>query len=939
MTHVEADLRREARSARGGLRLLAALLVAVAPMCAQTQDPPTRPDGESRRPQNGEAATLDRLRADLAQPGAEGARQRLAAIEHLLSLSDDRPHQMLAERIATTEDPDGVRAPVLEALVRRLRNPVDPVFGETAPREPKLRIVRAYAEALATFWFDDSTIEGVPPGPLGALAREAIVLMPARALIEAQRQILSSPDATIALRIATLRAAGDTQDLQFGGMLADFLADKDPAIRRAASTALRYLTFHDATFENREQYEAWGALNERRTYVELAEDAARRAARREREHVEQIAALQRSASADLVRALTEKRKAIDWAEVGKLTLTEDPESLSGCLAQLRRTLAEGVANDEGQGRAAFARDLVQRYRMDAPQDRAMRPMLLEVAASVVRAADAEAYAEVGAELLAQLASPDPALQSAALRSMRRFQSPESRAAIVAVATAAMARGGDDPVFAQALGALSATGEGQWRSPAEGGIGRAEWHALIKTVCVGDFPRERRNEAVAMALLVDRDGKRAPESFELLLGIAKDPAREPDFRNACLIHLQSWREDAVRAGALVEALTALLGDSERDVRLFAAESLTRLPEGAEEQKAAWIRGIVDRLRDLLQVETNSAVVRAMLACLVACTREPGKPEAAIGALNVAIEEVGKSASEDAQSRVSALLQTLTEIAADPRAGQGQWVGACDMLVRHQRRRMLRHVLVSHNAISLAKDLRSSDQILVGRARSAVRFVLLAAISKPEDETWESSDELRREAADVRAVFESAPQGMKLPDSMDAPAFRLLRLQVLLATGGHKEVVALSRVWLEERDPKDWEPLSPFQQETVRYLCAEAQARDGKLADAVQTLARLPQGQVPDPRLVGVAERLGRAFLATDAGRAVEWLTVSVRGTKDEDPAMRDRLVALWEARLAHAPQERASVLAEVDRKIAMFEAADCPENLKQAVARLRAQKGN
>ena len=939
MTHVEADLRRKARPAGGSLRLFAALLAGIAPICAQTQDPPSRPDGESRRQQNGEAAMLDRLRAELAQPGAEGARQRLGAIEHLLSLPDDRAHQMLAERVATTEDPDGVRAPALEALVRRLRNPVDPVFGETAPREPKLRIVRAYAEALATFWFDDSTIEGVPPGPLGALAREAIVLMPSRALIEAQRQILASPDATIAVRIATLRAAGDTQDLQFGGMLADFLADKDPAIRRAASTALRYLTFHDATFENREQYEAWAAQNERRTYVELAEDAARRAARREREHVEQVAALRRSASADLVRALTEKRKAIDWVEVGKLTLTEDPESLAACLAQLRRTLAEGVASDEGQGRAAFARDLVQRYRMDAPQDRSMRPMLLEVAASVVRAADAEAYAEVGAELLAQLASSDPALQSAALRSMRRFQSPESRAAIVSVATAAMARGGDDLVFAQALGALSATGEGQWRSPAEGGIGRAEWHALIKTVCLGDFPRERRNEAVAMALLVDRDGKRASESFDLLLGIAKDPTREPDFRNACLIHLQSWRDDPARASALVGALTTLLGDAERDVRLFAAESLSRLPEGAEEQKSAWIAGIVETLRDRLQTESNAAVVRAMLACLVACTREPGKPEAAIGALNVAIEEVSKAASEDSQSRVAALLQTLTEIAADPRAAQGQWVGACEMLVRHQRRRMLRHVLVSHNAVGLAKDTRSSDPILSGRARSAMRYLLLAGINKPESESWDASEELRREALDVRIAFDAIPAGTKLPESVDSPAFRLLRLQVLLVTAGYKEILALARVWLEERDPKDWEPLSPFQQESVRYLCADAQTRDGKLADAVQTLARLPQGQVPDPRLVGVAERLGRAFLATDAGRAVEWLTVSVRGTKDEDPAMRDRLVALWEARLAHEPKDRGSVLAEVDRKIAMFEAADCPENLKQAVARLRTQKGN
>ncbi len=907
---------------------------------AQEKELPPSPAAEVRRQQNGDAgAVVERLKAEIAQAGAEGSRLRLAAIEHALSLSDLRAHALLTARIADVDDPDGVRKETLEALIRRLRNPIDPVFGETAPREPRLRLVRAYAEALAIFWFDEATIEGVPTGPLGALAREALVLMPSRALIEAQRQILSSDESPIALRLATLRAAGDAQDLQFGGLLADFLGSEDPAIQKAARTALRYLTFHDATFETREQYESWARQNGLRTYVDLAEDAARRVARREREHLEQIEEIQRAAAARVVRALTEKRKGIAWAEVQEQTMVEDPTTIAACLEQLQQTLADSAASDEGAGRLPFARALLLRYRANATADKDLRPLLLEVTAAVVRSSDQELSAEIASELLQQLASSEPELQSAAMRSLRRFQSPEARAAIVAVATQALDRSADDAVFVQALQTLAATGESQWKSPADGGIGRAEWFALIRRVCSGAFPRERRNEALAMALLVDRDGKRSPESFELLLEIAKDPAREPDYRNACLIHLQAWRDDAARADTLVQSLASLLGDAERDVRVFAADALVRLPDGTQEQKKAWIRTIVSTLRDRLEVETNPAALRSMRACLVACSRDPGEPGAAIGALNVALDAVGLRAPEEQQAKAVALLQTLTELAADPAANQGQWIGACEMLVRHERRRMLRHVLVSHNAVQLSKDVRSTDTSLSSRARSAMRYLLLAALQKPENDAWDSTEELRREAMDVRIAFDALPPSASLPESIESPAFRLMRVQALLATSGYAEAIVLCRAWLEEHDPKDWEPLSTFQQETVRYALADAYARSGKLNEAVQALLKAPQGPVPDPRLVGVSERIGRAYLASDAGRAVEWLTVSVRGTKEEDPQLRARLVALWEARIAQSPQDRAAVLAEIERRNGLFESADCPEELKLAVQRLRSPKGN
>ncbi len=385
--------------------------------------------------------------------------------------------------------------------------------------------------------------------------------------------------------------------------------------------------------------------------------------------------------------------------------------------------------------------------------------------------------------------------------------------------------------------------------------------------------------------------------------------------------------------LAQHLLQRVPRARRDVRgepHVEAAALEQLPERQR---------IVLTLRERLQTEANPAVLRAMLACLVACSRDPGEPGAAIGALNVALDAVGPTVPEDQQARVAALLQTLTELAADPGASQGQWIGACEMLVRHQRRRMLRHVLVSHNAIQLAKDTRSQDASLASRARSAMRFVLLAALQKPEQDAWDSTDELRREATDVRAAFLAIPPGTKLPESIESPALRLMRVQVLLATGGYADAIALCRAWLDERDPTDWEPLGANDQDTVRYALADAQARGGKLADAVQTLAKFPQASTPDPRLAPVAERLGRAFLASDVGRAVEWFTVSVRGTKDEDLMLRTRLVALWEARLLQNPQDRAAVLAEMDRKSALFDAADCPEDIKLAISRLRSGKAN
>lgn len=925
-----------------GILVLALSALAAPLLATQAGGRPAAPIAEAQRPQDNAAQAVDRLRAELYVAGAEGLAQREQAIEHLLSLPSEAAHAALCERLLDADDPDLVRVRVLESLVRRLRNPIDPVFGSgQKDARRQLALVALYAKALLPFWFDERAIESAPPGPLGGLARQCIMLMPARTLIAALRAIVVDAQADMPMRLAALRAAGDSQDLLFADFLAEHLVDEDAQIRGAARTALRYLTFRDATFESRDQYDSWRAQNAQRTYVELAEEAARRGARRDREHQEQLAAVRTQAAAEVVYALTEKRKGIDWARVQQRALVDDPAVLRACLEQLRGTLADATFADDGAARTAFVRALLQRYQKALTQavDGSLLPaLLLEVAALSVRPSDSELAGEVAAELLAQTKSGAGALQAAALRGLRRFPSPEARAAIVELALACLSQLPErDSLLSLALQTLATAGDNPWRAPSEAAADRMAWLLLVRSVCLGDLPRERRNEGVAVALQLDREGKRVLEAFDLLLEIANDPAREPDYRTACLISLQGWRDHPTRASVLIQALASLLGDAERDVRLFAADSLARLPDAPEEQKRSWIGTITAALRERLQTEMNSAVQRSMLACLVASSRDPGSPEAAIGALNVALDGIRLPVPEEQQPRTLALLQTLTEIAADPRANQGQWIGACEMLLRHERRRMLRHVLVSHNAVQLAREVRSQDASLAQRARSAMRYLLLAALQKPQAESWQSSDELRQEARDVRTAFESLPPGAKLPESIDAPAMRLLRLECLLATDNLVEVAALGKAYLDDKAPAEYEALSVVQQDAVCFLMAEAHLRGGRLPEAVAALARVQQATGTDPRMVDFAERIGRGYLATDAAKAVEWLQSALAGTAEESPAFRTRFALLWQAKVKADPQQREAALAEIERRAALFDAPDCPEEARQAIAQLRGDK--
>jgi hypothetical protein len=610
--------------------------------------------------------------------------------------------------------------------------------------------------------------------------------------------------------------------------------------------------------------------------------------------------------------------------------------MGGCLQQLRRTLGDAVPGDEGAAaRQTFTRALLVRYRGAPADDGAARAALIEVAAYLCRPAETELSLEVSGELVQQLDAPAVDMPLAALRALRRFPSPESRAAVVRTAAAALVRGdARAAVLAQALQTLSWSKEPTWRAPSENAGDKAGWLQLLRDVCSGSLPKERRNEALAVALLTDRDNKRVPEVFDLLLELGRDRTREPEFRTQCLIHLQDWKDQEGRADTLVHALIGLLGDEERDVRQFAAEALQRLPEAPEDKKRGWQHAVALALRDRLPTENNAAVLQAMAGCLVACGREPNTPETVIGVINGVLDGISRPVPQEQEFRVKTLLAELPTVAADPRAEQGQWIGACDMLLKHEERRSLRHVLESHNAVALGKEVGNADAPVAERARRVLRFILLAALMKPAKDAWLSTEELKREAEDVRAAFAALPPNVQLPENIQEPRFRLLRLEVLIAGGKAQEALQLAGAYLREVDPKDHPPLDAAQQDAVRLFAAEASLVENKNDQAADWLAQIDPSRANEPRALEVAERTSRAFATTNPAKAEALLDRIVRATQPEDPAFRGRLVSLLQARLRASPTAREDVQKQLNRYAALFQGADCPEVLKEAVAELR-----
>jgi hypothetical protein len=912
------------------------------PLAGQNQEPrpstPGVPAGEGRTTQEAQLDPIARLAADLDRPGPDGRESRTSAVERLLSTPDLAAHQLLQRRLLRADQLE-LRGEILTALSRRLSNLADPVLGAAAADESlREELLLCYVETLAPYWQGETGDDGLlPDDALRTVARRCLLRMPKRELAAGLRRVAGDAEREMGLRKAALRAAGDGQDLYLGSLLADFLAAPEVELRAAAQRGLRLLTFRSQDFTSREDFDAWYAALGDRGYFELLEVAARSVGSSLRQKQQELARVQRQAAADYVRAVTEARDRVDWVQVQARAMVDDG-ALRACLTELQMTLSSGLRAGDAVSRQNFARALLARYR-EADQDTVLRGMMLEVAAYLVRASEGELAAEIANELMEQLVAKDPELQLAALRGLRRYPSAEARAAVVTVAQGAalqpLVRG---KVLVQALQTLATSAEPEWRAPTSTAADKEAWLQLLREVAFGGSTKELRSLVMAVALRPDRDGKRVPEVFTMLLELARDAGMDVAFRTQALIKLMEWRDDEERLRTLVQELTELLADRERDVRQYAATTLARLPDAPKELKSQWITSLLRTLRERLGSEEDPGVLNVMVECLIACKNDPGTPGQVIGVLLAVLDQVGMPVPAEQEGRVNRLLQALMEVAADQRAGKNQqWLAAGSMLLSHKRRALLRYVLESQNVVALASDVASEDQTTADRARQGVRLLLLTALLKPQERSWTENDELRREATDVRAAFDVLGANERLPENVDDPDLRLLRLSVLVALQRSGDAIALAQRWLTETPPQDHTMLGPEQQDRVRLYCAQALLQEGKPIEAEQQIAAIEPDRAVAPGAIRTVESVGRALLGVDVQKALSWLQRVLEATTETDPAFRSRLVLSWQARVQATPNDLPNVLVEIDRRGALFDAPDCPQELKDAIQQLRGAK--
>lgn len=901
----------------------------------------------AQTPQNAAVTTedLERLRAMLQQTGPDGRDARETAVQRLLATPDPAAHRVLQDRLRQNDDVDGVREAILRALQGNLVATPTTCFGGAA-EQPRRQILTGYLSAVAPLWKEPgNAVDDAVDRPVRAAARSCLQRVPMRELDAVARVLLGSGD--LELRVLVLRCLADMQQVWLAQTIADFVEAAEEAVRVQARQSLRLLICHDEEFQTKAQFVAWFERNGNARYVDLAERAARLGPRPQERLREEIARLRVDAARDFVRALTVRTPGIDWAQIQARTLVDDPEVLDACLEQLQQSLQNGTGGPEEQPapRQAFCRALLTRFRQVAPDQPRRRALLLEVSAYLGRPEDPELANELASQLRQELDSSHPEVQLAAIRGLRRFPSVEARRNLLRSAEDLLANGGEGgrERLLAAMATLSSRAAPRWSAPAESDPDKAEWLGFVTAACRSRGDAPVRTAGLTLAQTLDGKEQRVPEVFNVLLALAGDPAEDAKFRSTCLIHLQGWRHQAPVAANWVRAMHEFLRDPVQELRQQAAESLSRLPESTDPRRTEWIASTITALQERLRTEPSPTVLRALVDCLLACGREPQMPELAIGALNGLFSALGAQVSPENQFRLEPLLQALSTVAADPHAEPGQWLSACKPLLQFEKRQSLRLVLKGHAAVDLAKSVDSSEAGVATSARLAMHYIIRTALLKPAKDAWTGSEELQREAFEVRVAF-GALDGLDAEHRLDEPPHRLLRLEVDLALGRHQEVVQRATGWLtnggaahgaanggtEVRRPS----LSPADRDRIRVLAAEAHLAMGKADAAARLIAELQPEAIKDSSVLDVRSRVGRALFASDPLGAIGLLSETWKATSPDDPQFRARLLDWMSFRLRHEPQAKADVARDVAEFAPLFARQDCPAEQREQFESLR-----
>jgi hypothetical protein len=888
--------------------------LASAPAAAQAQDAPVD--------------EVQRLRAHLAQPGVDGREAREGAIEQLLTMPRADAHAVLLEALARGEDPDQVRLAIVTSLQRHLLLAPAAQFGGASGRV-RDQLVVDYLRVLAKSWRALRGQAGEPDAdPVLRGARASLQRLPPREVDAAARTLLTSVESDD--QIDVMRCLADLQQTLFASTIAERLEAADEAVRIGARNALRLLICSEHEITSKAQFAAWHAQHGSLRYVDLVERAARRGAAPQQKVNAELARVRVDAAREIVRAHVNRSPGIDWAAVSARVIVDDTEVLDACL-ELLQTALPTLAEDASVARAAFCRELLARYRREPTAVAPRRARLLEVAAYLGRPDDAELAGELTKELLAQLASAEVPAQLAALRGLRRFPLPETRARLVAYAKGLLADPAATERIVAALTTLSTRGTPRWHAPSPGDPDRSDWLALVAAVCrseAGDL----RDLGLALAQTPDQRDQRVAEMFHLLVELVRDPALPAKYRALCVTQVHAWRNDTDFADPWLRLLHDLLRDAAPELRQRAAESLAAVAEAVDSRRTDRIGTTLGVLRESLAAETEPAVFRALVETVQVCGREPLLSERAIGVLKHALAAATDPVPTEQAFRVEPLLQALTAIGADPRADRGQWLAAGEPLYEHRRRQSLRLILTSHGAADLIKDV-GGEPGLAERARRAVRLIVLAALLKPSREAWNSTEELRNEARDVRAAF-GALDTVDEKARLDAPDHRMLRLEVELVAGKPQDVVQRATAWLANGSAAAW---TDEQSDRIRAIAAEAQLLLGR-PDAARKLLDERGSDAADDAAVRELEcKVARALVATDLAGAVELLQRVWRRTSTDDPAFRTRLVEWMQLRIRLDPALRDETLRTGEQHAELFRAPDCPTDVREAWTSVRGSR--
>lgn len=887
--------------------------------------PPVLPAPQAERPQGNEE--LERLRAMLHRAGADGREAREQAIERLLAVPNANAHRILQDELLKPKDPDGLRRSILAALARHGLAAPERLFG-SAPETVRVQIVHGYLVALLPLWSAGGDGESIPS------ARSALQRLPLRDLESAARSLLAS--ATMEQRHATLLALSDLQQASLAPLLAEQLAAPDEQLRASATAALQRLLYPPEPLRTPEQFQAFWRVHGELRYLDFAELAARRALAAPDNLENVVRQIRREADRELVRTMVERSPGIDWAAVQVRTVVDDAETRNACLEVLRKSLQAGLpVEDSASARQTFARALLQRYRQLPTTDRRAAALLLEVVAYLTKTDEVELAAEVVGQLSAQLDSDDAEVQFATLRGLRRFPSVDTRTRLVQFGRAMGDAESRRALLVAVLATLGARSAPRWQAPAATDADKSAWLELVGTCLRASNAPEVREQALQLAQLLDAKDQRVPEVFDLLVGLVRDISVDARLRQASLVQLQAWRVDGLRADEWVRAMQGLLADPAIEIRRKAADSLALMTASTDSRRGEWITASIPFLRNQLEVEGDAAALQDMVDCLQQFGREPQMAEKAIGALLFVLGDLRPPVPAERQVRLDPLLQALTTIGADPVAA-GQWVPACEPLLVHRKRQSLRLVLQNHAAVELAKDVNAPDPILSRRARRAMQLLVETALLKPARESWTSSEDLQREVRDVRVAF-AALDGVEDSGLKDTAALRLLRLEVDLAAGRLQEVVQRASALLAPTTAPGpaRPPFQPEELQQVSSLAAEAQLGLNRPDLALRLLDPSGEGDVARADLLS---RIGRALVATDAAAAFPLFERVLKVTPPEDLAYRARLLDVLRTRLLVEPGSREAILKQVESHAPLFQAADCPVDLREAFTQLRAARG-